>query len=113
MAVFEGVVSVMRTPRTSGRWRMPDRRKPPWTTVMVLCDDRPLTRAGLAFQVRWSADSRAAGKTDAERCDGHRVRVTCTPRMFSNGLGAYVTRGRVECLDEAEHVIKALAGSKR
>ena len=109
MAVFEGVVKVTRTLRTTrGRWSMPDHRRKPWTTVMVLCDDRPQTRAGMAFQVRWGAESRAAAKGDAERCEGHRVRVTCTPRPFGNGLGAHVTRGMVECLDEAEHVLTAL-----
>ena len=109
MAVFEGVVKVMRTPRmTRGRWSFPDRRQPPWTTVLVLCDDRPHTRADMAFQLRWGAESRAAGKADAERCDGHRVRVTCTPKFYANGLGAHVTRAKVECLDEAEHVLKAL-----
>lgn len=109
MAVFEGVVKVTRSPRmTRGRWSIPNRRRPPWTTVMVLCDDRPPTRTGRAFQVRWSADSRAAGKVDTERCEGHRVRVTCTPRPWSNGLGADVTRGKVECLDEVEHVLTAL-----
>lgn len=43
------------------------------------------------------------------QCDGHRVRVTCTPDYWPNGLGFYATRSKVECLDEAEHVLTALA----
>lgn len=42
-------------------------------------------------------------------CDGHRIRVACTPERWSNGLGLYAARPKVECLDEAEHVLAALA----
>lgn len=42
-------------------------------------------------------------------CDGHRIRVVSTPVPFGNSLGAYATRPKVECLDEAEHVLAALA----
>lgn len=41
-------------------------------------------------------------------CHGHRVRITCTPVPFSNDAGVYATRAKVECLDEAEHVLTAL-----
>lgn len=45
---------------------------------------------------------------DAAKHEGHDVHVTATFGAYPNGIGAVAYRARVECGDEAEHVLKAL-----
>lgn len=105
--VYEGHVAVFRTARTTrGRWMMPDRTKPPWTTVLVLTDER--TRAGHRWQLRFHERSRLHKELiDHEGC---RVRVRCATRPYGNGLGAHALRATFECLDADEHALAVLAG---
>ncbi len=112
----EGVVHVsfIRVSKRSRRyvsnhsWLRRDQTMTIADRVMIVVEaahDR--TPGHYVFLVRGSAAQRAL-----DGCDGHRARVTYTPKL--NGPASppryhRALRARVECLDPGEHVLDALA----
>lgn len=98
---FEGVFTVHRIPKP-GRSPLARRayyaNSPGWI-MLPTSEEHPR-----GWQVRFRRTPEAL-----LGCTGHRIRVTCSPRVWANGLGADAMRPLAECLDQEEHVLAALA----
>lgn len=77
--------------------------------VYVITDVPAAAKIGHGRMIR----RRVMGWPAAARCEGHRVRVTAKFTSWRNGLGWYPDRPTVECLEPEEHILAALAGTRR
>lgn len=88
---------------------------PPVLRRVIVCVwvDDPAAPADLDGSAAWmvQAPARRTHWPSHRAASGHRVRVAATFRPFPVGARAY--RAQVECADEAEHALAALAGLGR
>lgn len=99
--VFEGELTIFRQ-KKSWSWKRPTN---PYYAPMywVACTDRPSIR-DRHYLVKFHSMPRGLSRF----CHGHPVRVTCTLKPWSNGLGGWGLRPVGECLTPEEDVLHAL-----
>ncbi len=96
---YEGVLTVHRWAKHRPRRNEPKHYPPVGWLAFPESFEHPR-----GWQVRF-----ARLPADLHGCNGHRVRVVCTPRDWGNGVGTTALRPRATCLDEEEHILAALA----
>lgn len=102
-----GVVTVSRYQPAKRTMRRRGRVVPaPVHVITSVWVDDPTAPRRDGNRQSWMIQAPNRAWPDAARCEGHQVRVTATFRPYP--IGARALRARVECADEAEHVMAAL-----